>query len=283
MHAPTTSHLLADWHWEPTVLIGLAALIVAYWYVLGPLRERRGWGASPTRAQMAYFATATVLLALALLSPLDELGDSYLFSAHMVQHLVLATLWPPLMLLSLPAWTARALMRTPIAPVVAFFTYPAVALLSFNVDIYLWHIPALYDATLANEYIHIAEHLTFMGFGLVTWWPVLSPAPEQRLSYPLQLLYLLANGMFMMGLGIVFTFAPTVFYPPYAAAPRIWGTTPAGDQQIGGLIMWYPGNMPYAWAIVVAFYKWFETGGQSSDEPYPRQERPSPTIGPSGP
>jgi cytochrome c oxidase assembly factor CtaG len=112
-----------------------------------------------------------------------------------------------------------------------------------------------------------------MAFGLINWWPVLSPIREQRLSYPLQVLYLFADGMFMMVLGIVFTFSPIVFYSPYLAAPRLWGISALTDQQLGGLIMWYPGNIPYAISLIAAFYKWFEGGEEAS----PAQ---SPTIGP---
>jgi putative membrane protein len=108
---------------------------------------------------------------------------------------------------------------------------------------------------------------------------VLSPIQEQRLEYPLQLLYLFANGMFMMVLGILFTFAPDPFYSPYVAAPRLWSISASTDQQLGGLVMWYPGNVPYAVALVVAFYRWFDSG-QASPE---NQGKQSPTIGPPRP
>jgi putative membrane protein len=168
------------------------------------------------------------------------------------------------------------MFRRPGAAVLRFFTYPAAALIFFNLDIYLWHAPALYNLTLQNEYVHIAEHLSFMLFGLFTWWPVLSPIPSERLSAPLQTLYLFANAMFMMVLGIVFTFIPTVLYAPYAHAPRLWGISAITDQQIGGLIMWYPGNLPYATWLVIAFYRWFDAGGPEAQR-IPQQ---SPTIGP---
>jgi cytochrome c oxidase assembly factor CtaG len=274
MTAPSTQALLTDWSWEPSVLIGLALLSAGYAYLVGPFRERRDLGPPVTRTQVTMFVLAMLTLVLALLSPLDGIGDTYLFSAHMVQHLMLASLFPPLFLAALPAWLVRPLFRRPgAAAFLGFFTMPAMALILFNANIYLWHLPALYDLTLRNEQIHVLEHLSFMAFGVLNWWPVLSPIPEQRLAYPLQVLYLFADGMLMMVLGILFTFAPTVFYPPYAAAPRLWGISPLSDQQLGGLIMWYPGNLPYGVFLVIAFYRWFEGEEQG-------MQTPSPTIGP---
>lgn len=273
VQAPSTGQILTYWTWEPSILIGIVLLSVLYAYAVGPLRRRHNLGPPATKRQIVYFLLAQAILVLALLSPLDELGDEYLFSMHMVQHLLLAAVWPPLLLLSLPADVIRLLFRqSVVATLVEFFTLPVIAILAFNVDIYLWHVPALYDATLSNEWVHIGAHLTFMAFGLINFWPVLSPLPEQRLSYPLQILYLFANGMFMMVLGIIFTFSPTVFYTPYLSAPRVWGLSPVLDQQVGGLIMWYPGNVPYTVLLIVAFYRWFEGG-----EARPSQ---SPTIGP---
>lgn len=242
-------------------------LAVGYYYVGGPLRRKRGLGPSLTGGQITTFVLSELVLVFSLLSPLDEVGDSYLFSAHMVQHLLLASVWPPLLLLAMPAWMGRALFRVPaVGSLLSFATVPAIALILFNLDIYLWHLPGPYDLTLRNEWVHIGEHLTFMFFGLVNWWPVLSPVPEQRLSYPLQVLYLFVDGMLMMVLGIVFTFSPVVFYSPYAAAPRLWGISALSDQQVGGLIMWYPGNVPYGILLIVAFYKWFEGAPEPGEE-----------------
>jgi putative membrane protein len=278
--APTTQVLLTQWNWEPSVLIGLFLFSAAYFYITGPLRQRHNLGPPVSRGQQVLFVVSMVVVALALLSPLDYLGDQFLFSAHMVQHLLLAAVWPPLLLLSLPSWLARRLFRQRgLSSIATFCTFPAVAIAAFNINIYLWHIPVLYDLTLQNEGVHILEHLSFMAFGVLNWWPVLSPAPEQRLSYPLQVLYLFADGMFMMVLGILFTFAPTVFYPPYAAAPRLWGISALTDQQLGGLIMWYPGNLPYAVWLVIAFYRWFE-GDQLTPAEAQNLLQESPTIGP---
>ena len=273
---PSTSELLTRWSWDPSIIIGILAVSAAYFYAVGPLRRKRDLRPPVSRGQVCFFISAQLLLALALLSPLDDIGDEYLFSAHMVQHVVLAAVWPPLVLLSLPPWLVRPVFTGPFRSLAEFFTLPVIALIAFNIDIYFWHIPPFYDATLTNEQIHIVEHLSFMAFGLLVWWPILSPIARQRLSYPIQVLYLFAAGMFMMALGIVFTFAPVAFYQPYVDAPRLWGFSPVSDQQLGGLIMWYPGNVPYGIALVVAFYRWFD----GSDDVVEVELPQSSTIGP---
>jgi len=278
--APSTQALLTQWTWEPSVVIGLLLLTAAYFYVVGPYRRRHELGSPVSPKQVTYFVLSVVVLVVSLLSPIDYIGDRYLFSVHMVQHLLLAAVWPPLLLLSIPGWLVADLLRWKVgAALIRALTYPVIALAAFNLDVYLWHLPGLYDLTLRNEQVHILEHLSFMGFGLLNWWPVLCPLRSLRLSYPLQILYLFLDGMLMMVLGIVFTFSPIVFYAAYASVPQLWGIPPLADQANGGLIMWYPGNIPYALLLIVAFYRWFESG-----EPTHRKTQtavsPSSTVGP---
>ncbi len=265
MVAPSTQALLSQWNWQPSIWLGI--LLAAGAYTIAVVRVRRNRGdRDPRHAPIAWFVVSELVLILSLMSPLDAISDQYLFSAHMVQHLLLATLWPPMVLMGLTPWMVRPIFNVrALAPFVSFLTYPAVAIVLFNVDVYLWHIPAMYDATLRSETVHIVEHLTFMFFGLLNWWPLLSPLREQRLSYPFQILYLFLDGMFMMVLGIVFTFSPVVFYSAYASAPRLWGLGALADQQIGGLVMWYPGNLPYAVLLAMAFYRWFDGGDPAPD------------------
>ncbi|MDQ2745031.1 MAG: cytochrome c oxidase assembly protein [Chloroflexota bacterium] len=280
MDAPSTSALLTQWSWEPSVVIGLLLFASAYAYAVGPLRRRHSLGPPASQTQIVLFALSELTLIIALLSPIDAIGDSYLFSVHMVQHLLLAAVWPVVFLLSIPAWLARYLFRPGFfGELMEFLTVPMVAITLFNIDIVAWHVPALYDLTLRNEWVHVSEHLSFMVFGFFNFWPILSPMRERRLAYPFQVLYLFADGMFMMVLGILFTFAPIIFYGPYAAAPRLWSISALSDQQLGGLIMWYPGNLPYGVLLVVAFYRWFDGDELVSPEP-PNISAQSHTIGP---
>jgi putative membrane protein len=251
------SFWLTQWDWEPSILTGTALIVGFYLYAIGPLRKKHGL-APATHKQVFCFLLGVGLMFLALVSPLDELGDSYLFSAHMVQHLFLTTVGPPLLLLGTPEWMIEPLLRNPtMFRIAKFLTMPAMAFLVFNADFWLWHAPPLYDATLENEAIHILEHMTFIVFGLLFWWPIFSPLKQGLPRLPLggQMLYLFLSGMPMVALGAGLTFAPPL-YAPYLTAPRVWGISPAMDQQLGGLIMWIPGNLFSIVIVSVLFIRW---------------------------
>jgi putative membrane protein len=147
-------------------------------------------------------------------------------------------------------------------------TFPALAFFLYNFDFWLWHAPPLYNATLENQNIHILEHVTFIVFGVINWWPIFSPsALLPRLSIGGQILYLFLSGMPTVALGAGLTFFPPL-YAPYLAAPRIWGLSAAADQQLGGLIMWVPGNIAYIVIASILFIRWM----QGQDEKQREQE-----------
>lgn len=249
---------LTQWNWDPSIVIGTALIVGLYVYAIGPLRRRHGF--EPARkGQIVAFMLGVVLMFLALVSPLDELGDSYLFSAHMVQHLFLTIVGPPLLLIGMPEWFIRPIIRNRVLfAVLRFLTYPAVAFVIFNADFFLWHAPSLYNATLENQNIHILEHVTFIIFGLLFWWPIFSPSKDlPRLSIGGQILYLFLSGMPVVLLGAGLTFAPPL-YAPYIAAPRVWGISAATDQQLGGLIMWVPGNIIFIIIMSALFLRWMQ-------------------------
>ncbi len=268
--SPSASQLLlTGWTLEPTVVLGLIAFGGAYLYGIGPLRRRYAWGAPVTRAQVAAFLLGLGTLAFALLSPLDRIGDAYLFSVHMVQHMLIAMVVPPLLLLGTPGWLLRPLLRPPaVLRVARVLTSPYVAFALFNLDFWVWHAPALYDLTLTNSALHVFEHLTFLVFATLNWFPILSPVPDElpRLSRPAQLVYLFLSCQPMVLLGAGLTFAGRPLYTPYVAAPRLFGLSALGDQQLGGLIMWLPANFVYLLAISVVFYLWLERQGQETEQ-----------------
>jgi putative membrane protein len=251
-------NLWLAWTLDPTLLIGLALILGGYLYAIGPARRRWNLGEAATRAQITYFVLGWVALALSLISPLDTLGDDYLFSAHMIQHMMIAVVAPPLLLMGIPRWLAELPLRTEVARTVArWLANPIVAFGAFQADIWLWHAPALYDLTLANGAVHILEHLTFLVFGLMYWLPILSPTPLfPRISRGFAVLYLFVGCQPMVALGALLTFAAHPLYTPYIAAPRVWGLSPLSDQQLGGLIMWLPTNIPYLVALSAAFFLW---------------------------
>jgi cytochrome c oxidase assembly factor CtaG len=249
---------LTQWDWDPSLVIGAVLIVGLYLYAIGPLRKRHQF--EPVRkGQVFAFMLGVGLMFLALVSPLDELGDSYLFSAHMVQHLFLTIVGPPLLLIGTPEWFVRPLVRNrALFAIMRFLTHPAVAFVVFNADFFLWHAPALYNATLENQNIHIFEHMTFIIFGLLFWWPIFSPSKDlPRLSIGGQILYLFFSGMPVVLLGAGLTFAPPL-YAPYIAAPRVWGISAATDQQLGGLIMWVPGNIIFIIIMSALFLRWMQ-------------------------
>jgi putative membrane protein len=260
MAAPMTTWqlLLSAWHWHPSVLLGCAVLVVAY---LRALRFR-WFSVTPL------FLAGVLLLLIALLSPVHTLGDSYLFSAHMLQHLLLLLVVPPLLLLGIPAPPiGRALHVPAMRSVERVLGQPLVAWILGIGAMWAWHLPALYNAALGNQGVHIAEHLCFLVTATIFWWPVVVPAPWSRLAPFAALLYLFAAAAASSLLGIILTFAPPGLYPAYLQpADRLgilpllregWGLTPAVDQQLGGLLMWIPGSLVYLGAMIGGLARWY--------------------------
>lgn len=238
-------------HWDlhPSVVVGLVLLGGLYVF-LGGLR-------APRRRVAAFGGSLLVLLA-SLNGPLHDLSDEYLFSAHMVQHLVLTLLFPPLFLYGLPAELVRKVIRPfRLRTVAAALVRPVPAAAIFSAPIILWHLPRFYEAAMRHHGLHIVQHLVFMATAVVMWWPVLSPVPElPRASYPGQMLYLFLLGIPMSIVGAMITLADTPLYPFYAAAPRVWGLSALQDQEIGGLIMWVPGGLVFWAAMTVVWFRW---------------------------
>lgn len=224
-------------------------------------------GRSPTSGQRAMFFTALAIIFLSLNGWLHDLSDSFLFSAHMVQHLVLTLVAPPLLVMGTPGWMLRPALRWPgVAPIARFVTKAPVAFVIFNLIIIVWHLPPMYEFALEHHPIHIVQHLCFMVAATLMWWPVLSPMPElPRLSYPLQMLYLFLMTIPMSIVAVCIAYSDHALYPFYAAAPRIWGITPMQDQTIGALIMWIPGGLFFFTVISVIFFRWQQADGDSAE------------------
>jgi len=264
-----------QWDIHPSVAIGLVLLGGLYVYLGGLAASRR---------QVASFAAALLVLGVALNGPLHNLSDYYLFSAHMVQHLVLMLLFPPLLLYGTPAWVVRPLVRPGwVRRLATSITRPVPAAAIFTAPTALWHFPVFYEAALRHHGLHIVQHLVFIAVAVVMWWPILSPVPElPRLSYPGQMLYLFLLGIPMSVMGALITLADDALYPFYTTARRVWGLAPLVYQQIGGLIMWVPGGLTFWVVMTVVWFRWSlreETGDAERAVPldaYPTRLRPSP-------
>ena len=237
------------WDWHPSVVIGLALLGGLYVYLGGLAAPRR---------RVTAFGASLVVLGVALNGPLHNLSDGYLFSAHMVQHLALTLVFPPLLLYGTPAWVVRPLLGPAwVLRSARRATRPLAAGALFSAPITLWHVPQFYESALEHHPLHIVQHLVFIATAVIMWWPILSPVPElPRANYPTQLMYLFALGLPMSLAGALITLSERVLYPFYAAAPRVWGLTPLADQQLGGLLMWVVGTI-YLWvAASVVWFRW---------------------------
>jgi cytochrome c oxidase assembly factor CtaG len=241
------------------------AALALYWVMFRG--ERRLW----------LFAAALGLFLLALVSPLQALADGYLFSAHMLQHILLLLIVPALLLLSLPPERGLATRPNALARKGASVLRPAAALahplagwLAGVGSMWLWHAPALCNAAATSAPIFAAQTISLLAFGGVFWWQVLAPRPEDRLSPPAAVLYLFTACTACSALGIIVTFSPVSVCPAYLhGQDRLgllgiirgsWGLTPEKDQQLGGLLMWVPMCTVYLGAILAQLARWFSFG-----------------------
>jgi cytochrome c oxidase assembly factor CtaG len=142
---------LTQWNWQPSIILGTVVIIALYLYAVGPLRVKYRLGEPIKTSQAVAFLLGVNSIFFVLFSPLDRLSDDYLFSAHMLQHLVLTIVGPPLMIIGTPDWLIKPVLRNRfILQVAKFLTNPFVAFTLYNVDFWLWHAPPLYNATLVN-------------------------------------------------------------------------------------------------------------------------------------
>lgn len=270
---PVVSHgLWSHWNLDPVLLAGLAVAAGAYAVGTRRLWRAAGTGRGVTRGQAACYSAGVAALAVALVSPLDALGES-LFWGHMVQHLVLMLVAAPLLALGAPvvpslwvlgAGSRRRLglwwHRARVLPgLVAVATTPLVAWALHVGVLWAWHLPAVYQAALGNEAIHALEHTSFLGTALLFWWVVLQPVGRRRLNHGMSLLYVVTAGIQSGLLGALLTFAGRPFYPAQSSAAAAWNLTPLEDQQLAGLIMWLPAGLVYLAAAGGLFLAWLRT------------------------
>ncbi|MGO9201002.1 MAG: cytochrome c oxidase assembly protein [Limisphaerales bacterium] len=255
--SPTSQAVLSSWSLDPKIALGVVASIVLY---------LRGWlilhRTSPTRFpawRLFAFIGGLATLWMAIASPLDAFSG-FLLSAHMVQHLLLLSVAPPLILLGSPLLPLlrglpRAFARDGVGP---FLVWPALRRVANAITLPLncwivmaltlcaWHVPAAFELALRSPAWHKVEHGCFFGAALLFWWPVVRPFPS-RPQWPLWSVpvYLLAADLLNTALSAIFTFSDHVLYPWYLEAPRLLGTTALGDQSCAGVIMWVPGSLVF--------------------------------------
>ncbi len=254
---------------EPAEFFLIAAPAVWYGAGVRSLWKRGGVGRGVSVMQAVSFAAGIASLLVIFSSPLDEMADA-LFSAHMVQHLVLilvaaplcvagAPLLPMLMALS-PAgrravgrwWHRRTMGRAAIHLGMS----PSVVFTAHMVALWFWHFPAPYQAALRNPALHALEHLSFFGTALLFWWVVATPVGRSRAKEGVGILMVAGTLMQSGVLGALLMFATTPWYPAHASGVRAWGMTLLEDQQLAGMIMWIPASLVYVAAAAWLFLRW---------------------------
>jgi putative membrane protein len=260
--APLEPHdLWGAWTFEPVTVGALVLSGTLYGVGLWRLWRAAGVDRGVRRREVWAFAIGWVVLTLSLVSPLHALGG-VLFSAHMTQHELLMTIAAPLLVLGKPlvpfVWalsppwrrrTGRWSEAAPVAGVWRGLTHPLVAFVVHGGAVWVWHAPALYDASVTSEAVHAVQHVSFFTTALVFWWVALR-GRAARGGIPASIAMLFGTTLHTGALGALLALTTTLAYSAYGATTAPWGLTPIEDQQLGGLIMWVPGGIAYVVAAL---------------------------------
>src|SRR5262245_33935533 len=268
---PVIENILRSWTFEPWIIISLSLGAIIYLRGCRELNRRL-----PRRFalwRLIAFQAGLLTLFLALASPLHQLAE-LLLQFHMIQHLLLMMVVPPLLLLGAPVLPLlrglpRPVLQHWVGPLFAskrlqrlahFFTHPLVCLLAFTVSNVAWHLPRLYELALRSEFWHDVQHICFLGTGLLFWWPVVQPWPS-RLRWPqwAMIPYLLFADIQNTALSAFLIFSERILYPSYAAVPRLWGISVLDDQAAAGAIMWVPGSLVFLIPVAILAIRWLDS------------------------
>jgi putative membrane protein len=262
---------LSNWSWDPSLIYVLLAAVL---YGLGS----RAKGGRPSALQAVAFYAGLLSIVIAVDSPIDAYADELLW-AHMLQHVILLTAAPPLILLGRPwptMWRAlplgsrtvlaRGVAQSRVAAPLRALGRPLAAWILFSATIVVWHIPSAYDLTERNGGVHACEHAMFFFFGLLFWARVIDVGPlRPHLGSPARIAYIVGAMVVGWVLAIIFVVAPSPIYPHYAdLVSRPGGISALTDQQLAGGMMWVAGSIAYTIALLVALYQWV------APEPPPR-------------
>ena len=246
------------WHTEPLLLITLLGVGWLYALAIGPLRKRIASQEDFPFLCCILFYTGLVVTYLAVGSPLDQLGEQFLFSAHMLQHMLLIYASTTLFIYGTPTWLIDWLLQAVfLRNVMRLLSHPACGGLLFTFVYTVWHVPALYELALHDKRMHILEHWTMFSLGLIMLWPYLSKSrlvPRHSFGVRMLAIFLLMVGQ--LPVFAFLTFAGEAIYPTYIWAPRIINLDPLNDQILGGIIMKVV-NMGFSLTMLaITFYQW---------------------------
>ena len=241
--------MLTEWTFDPLQLAPVAMAAIAYGTRVRTLRRRQ----TPVpHWRIAVFALGIVLLVLAFASPIAAIGEKELFSFHMLQHVVLGDLAPLCLLAGLTGPILRPVLALRPVERLRVLANPAIALPIWAVNLYVWHVPFLYEAAVEHSSVHALEHICFFTAGAIMWLPVLEtlPAPEW-FGTGAKLAYIAVVRLVETVLGNIFLWAGAVFYPVYAAGDELWGISPERDQGLAGAVMMIEGSL-----VTIAALAW---------------------------
>jgi putative membrane protein len=245
------------WHPHPDVWLLLGGLWAAY---LIAVRRHRATAAeaSDRRRRTTLFSLGMACLWFGADWPIHDLAEGYLYSAHMVQHMVFTLVASPLLIAGIPAWMWRAVLwPRPVFVAFRFLTRPVVALIVFNGLLLFTHWPEVVEASVGSELTHFTLHVLLFGSAIVVWWPIMSPLVElPALTPPAQMMYLFAQSLAPTIPASFLTFGHTLLYPVYGTFPRIWGISALNDQLIAGLLMKIVGGLILWGFIATIFFRW---------------------------
>ena len=220
----------------------LPTALAAFLYLRRTRTLARGGRPVAGWRQVSFWSGIAVVV-LALNSPIDALGEQHFFFLHMTQHVMIGDLAPLLFMLGLTGQVLRPVLALRPVERLRFLAHPLIALPVWAVNLYVWHLPYLYDAALHHDSIHALEHFMFFACGCLMWEPVVEtlPAPEW-FGTGWKLGYIAAVRLIETILGNVFIWSNTAFYSVYRHAPE-WGLTPVHDQNLGGIVMMAEGSL----------------------------------------
>jgi cytochrome c oxidase assembly factor CtaG len=263
-----------DAGWTLALPITLPLAAIALIYALGAARlwRRSGRGRPERLRQALLLAAGWSGLTVALVSPIHALGER-VFSAHMIEHELLMAVAAPLLVASCPGaalmWALPATLRRgtgslthgrTVQAVWALAARPLSATVLHGIAIWVWHIPALFEAALQQGVLHYAQHASFLGTALLFWW-VLLPRSWQQKTYGISVMHLFFTSLHTGLLGVLLLVSPKLWYPENGSGAALWSLSPIEDQQLAGLVMWVPAGLIYGGAALLLAGLWVSNSG----------------------
>ncbi len=257
------------WRWQPhpevwALIAGLALLYRYAIRTIGP-KATRADEPAVTASQLRWFCGGLLLLWLASDWPMHDIGERYLYSVHMAQHMLLSLVVPPMILLGTPTWLARLVVGSGRGyRVVRWVTRLVPASLAFNAVVVLSHWPKLVGLAVAHGPVHFGMHVLLFTTSLVMWMGVAGPLPELRFTLPLQMAHLFLQSVVPTVPAGWLVFADSVIYKSYDRTGSLWGMTAVEDQQIAAALMKVVGSL-YIWSIIVMLFTRFAERAEADD------------------